>query len=150
LRQLKILKICRRALIAPIPKQEKPPGATKSYYPRSLLRDPVAIIEPVIYADVEPIIDPLLPQEQVGFQHGRSAVDQITLLTQDIKDSFSAKKKVGAVFLNHTAAYKTVWHHGRTWKLLQLLADSHMVRMIVGMVGNHSFTLTTGNGTRSR
>jgi len=50
----------------------------------------------------------------VGFQHGRSAVDQVTLLTQDVEDSFSAKKKDGAVFVDLTAAYDTVWHRGLT------------------------------------
>jgi len=49
-----------------------------------------------------------------------------------------------------TAAYDTVWHRGLTWKLLQLLLDRHMVCMIMEMVGNRSFTLTTGNGKRSR
>jgi len=54
------------------------------------------------------------------------------------------------VFVDFTAAYDTVWHRGRTFKLLQLLPDRHMVRMIMEMVGNRSFTLTTGNGKRSR
>jgi len=31
-------------------------------------------------------------------------------LTQDIEDSISTKKKVGAVFVDLTAAYDTVWH----------------------------------------
>jgi len=96
---------------------------------------------------VETIID---PQEQVGFRHGRSAVDQVTLLTQDIEVSFSAKKKAGAVFVDLTAAYDTAWHRGLTCKMLRLLPDGHMVHMIMEMVGNRSFTLTTGNGQRSR
>jgi len=57
-----------------------------------------------MYARVNPIIDPLVPQEQAGFWHGRSTVDQVTLLTQDIKDNFSAKKKAGAVLVDLTAA----------------------------------------------
>jgi len=67
-------------------------------------------------------------------------------LTQDIEDSFSAKK-AEAVFVNLTAAYDTVWHRGLICKLLRLLPDRHM---IMEMVGNPSFTLTTGNGKRSR
>jgi len=54
------------------------------------------------------------------------------------------------MFVDLTAAYDTVWHRGLTCKLLQLLPDRHMVRMIMEMVGNRSFTLTTGNGKRSR
>jgi len=92
----------------------------------------------------------LLPREQAGFRYGRSAVDQVTLLTQDIEDSCLAKKKAGAVFVDLTAAYDTIWRCGLTCKLLQLLPDRHMVRMITELVGNRSFTLTTGNGKRSR
>jgi len=40
-------------------------------------------------------------------------------------------------------------HRGLTCKLLRLLRDRHMVRMIMEMVANRSFTLTTGNGKRS-
>jgi len=33
---------------------------------------------------------------------------------------------------------------------MRLLPDRHMVRMIMRMVGNHSFRFTTGNGKGSR
>jgi len=89
----------------------------------------------------------LLPQEQAGFRHERSIDNQVTLLNQDIEDGFSAKK-AGAVFVDLTGAYDTVWHRGLTCKLLRLLPDRHMVYLIMEMVGNRSFTLTTGNGKR--
>jgi len=54
------------------------------------------------------------------------------------------------VFVDLTAADDTIWHHSLTCKLLRLLPDRHMVHMIMQMVGNCSFTLTTGNGQRSR
>ena len=99
---------------------------------------------------VEPLIDPLLPKEQDGFRRGKSTVDQVVLLTQNIEDSFEAKKKTGAVFVDLTAAYDTVWHRGLTCKLLRLLPDKHMVRMIMELVRNRSFTLTTGDSKQSR
>ena len=75
--------------------------------------------------------DPLLPKEQAGFRRGKSTVDQVVLLTQNIGNSFEAKKKAGAIFIDLTAAYDTVWHRGLTCKLLRLLPDKHMVRMIM-------------------
>ena len=43
------------------------------------------------------------------------------------------------------------WKRRRvTCKLLRLLPNRHMVRMIMEIVGNRSFTLTTRNGKRSR
>jgi len=69
------------ALIVAIPKPEKPLGDPKSYRPISLLCVLFKILERLIYIRVDPIIDPLLPREQAGFRHGRSTVDQVTLLT---------------------------------------------------------------------
>ena len=65
-------------------------------------------------------------------------------------DSFSAKKKAGAVFVDLTAAYDTVWHRGLTCKLLQMLPDRQMVRMIMELISNRSFTLSNGSGRNSR
>ena len=48
------------------------------------------------------------------------------------------------MFVDLTAAYDTVWHRGFTCKLLILLPDKHMVRMIMEPVWNRSVTLTTG------
>jgi len=64
----------------------------------------------LIYARVERIIDPLLLKEQAGFRHGRSTVDQVTLLTQDIEDNFLAKKKAGALFVDLTTEQPTTLH----------------------------------------
>jgi len=78
---------CKKSLIYPL----------QCYQPKELLCDISPILETLIYARAEPIIDPLLPKEQAGFPHGRSTVGWVTLLTQDIEDSFSAKK-AGSAF----------------------------------------------------
>ena len=90
--------------------------------------------ERLIYARVEPLIDPLLSKEQAGFRRGKSTTDHVVLLTQNIEDSFGAKKKAGAIFVDLTAAYDTVWHRGLTCKLLRLVPDKHMVRIIMKIV----------------
>ena len=107
----------------------------------SLLCVPYKILKRLIYARVEPFIDPLLPKKQAGFRRGKSTVGQVVLLTQNIDDSFEAKKKAGAVFVDLTAAYDTVWNRGLICKLLGLLPDKHMVRMIMELIRNRSFTL---------
>ena len=150
LHHLKIPKIWRRALVVAVPKPSKPVEDPKSYRPISLLCVPYKILERLIYARVEPLIDPLLPREQAGFRRGRSTADQVTLLTQSIENAFEAKKKAGAVFIDLTAAYDTVWHRGLTCKLLRLLPDKHIVRMIMELIRNRSFTLTTGDSKPSR
>ena len=130
--------------------RKKPVGDRKSYRPISLFCVPYKILEKLIHARVETIVDPLLPREQLGFRPERFTVNQTVLLTQNIEDSIEAKKKIGAVFVDLTAVYDTVWHRGLTCKLLKLLPDKHMVRMIMELVQNRSFTLTIGDSKRSR
>ena len=77
-------------------------------------------------------------------------MDQAILLTQNIEDSFEAKKKTGTAFFDRTAACDTVWHRGLTCKLLRLLPNKHMVRMILELIRNRSFTLIIGDSKRSR
>ena len=67
LRRFKIPKFWRRALVVTIPKPAKPVGDPKSYQPISLLCVPYKILERLIYARVDPVVDPLLPKEQAGF-----------------------------------------------------------------------------------
>ena len=142
LRELKIPKVWRRALVVAIPKPSRSVEDSQSYRPISLLCVPYKILIRLIYNRVKSIVDPLLSKEQAGFSHRKSTVDQVVSLKQNTEDSFEARKEASAVFVNLTAACDTVWHRGLTCKLLRLLPNKHMVRMIMELVRNRSFTLT--------
>lgn len=77
-------------------------------------------------------------------------LDLVVLLMQDIEDAFEHPEKAGAVFVNLTAAYDTVWHRGLTRKLLQLVSDKAMVRLIMQLMANRSFVLKTNHRQISR
>ena len=74
----------------------------------------------------------------------------MTLITQDIEDTFHTREKAGVVLLDLSAAYDTVWHHGLHLKLLQTIPDRHMANLIMEMMKNQSFTLNTSDGQCSR
>ena len=115
--------------VVAILKPMKFPGDPKSDRLISLLCIPYKIMERLIYACIKSIIDPMFPQGK----HDFDAKDQplkITLLSRKIEDSCSAKKKAGAVFVDLTAAYHTVWHRGLTSKLLCLLPDRHCLSFV--------------------
>ena len=124
--QLKIAKVWRRALVVAIPKPSKPVKDPQIYCPISLLCVPYKVLEQLIYNLVESIVDPLLPKEQTGFRHGKSTIDQIVLLTQNIEHFFEVKKG-SALFVDLRAACDPVWHRGLTCKPLRLLQDKHIV-----------------------
>ena len=77
-------------------------------------------------------------------------MDYILLLTQNIEDSFETKKKAGVAFVVLTAAYETVWQCSLTSKLLRLLPDKHMIRIMMELVQNRRFALSTCDNKQSR
>ena len=143
-------KIWRRSKVIAIHKPNKPLDDPKGYRPIALLCVPYKFLERLLHTRLDPVIDPQLPCEQAGFRRGRSTADQVTLLTQDIEDAFDAGEKAGVVLLDLSAAYDTVWLRGLHLKLLHMIPDRHMVKFIMEMLYNRSFTLTTSDGQCSR
>ena len=74
--------------------------------------------------------------EQAGFCRGRSTVDEITLLTKDIEDSFQVNEKAGVVLLDLTATYDTVWLRGLHLTLLKTAPDKHLVSITMEILTN--------------
>ena len=85
LHRLKIFEIWRRLVVA-IPKPIISVGDLKSYQLISMLCFSCKILERVIYARFQPIIDLLLFREQAGFQRGKPTVDKVIPLTENIED----------------------------------------------------------------
>ena len=69
---------------------------------------PFKVLERLLLTRLEPIVEPALPATQAGFRSGRSTVDQIVHLTDDIENGFEERKKAGLVLVDLTAAYDTV------------------------------------------
>ena len=150
LQTCKLPRIWRRATVIAILKPNKPKDDPKSYRPISLVCIPYKIVERLIYNRISPVIDPQLPQEQAGFRPGRSTLDQVAKLTSDIEQAFDGNLKGGAVFVDLTAAYDTVWCRGLILKLLRMLPNRHMVRFISELISNHSVVVKTSDGQQSR
>ena len=140
-----IPKIWRKAKVVAIQKPGKPADDAKSYRPISLLCLPYKLFERLILERITPLVEDFLPQEQAGFRPGRSTMDQVLLLTQDIERGFEDRQKTGIVLVDLTAAYDTVWHRGLALKLHKHLPNRHLVNMILELINNRSFTLHLGD-----
>ena len=78
----------------------------------NLLSTCYKLLERFVLHRVSPEVEKLLSPEQAGFQRNRSTCEQAAALTTHIENGFQRKLKTGAVFLDLTAAYDTVWHTG--------------------------------------
>ena len=137
----KIPKIWRRAKIIAILKPGKNPDEAASYHPITLLLVGYKLLKRLIYNRLLPVVDPQLSCEQAGFRPRRSTVEQAVKLTEDINTAFETGKKCGAVLVDLSAAYNTVWHRGLTLKMLCLIRSKHMVRFVQELITNRSFKL---------
>jgi len=88
------------------------------------------LLERLALQRISPTVEGLLSPYQAGFRKGRSTCDQDAALTTFIENGFQQNLKTGAVFLDLTAAYDTVWHTGLLYKL-----SKSMPYWFTGLVG---------------
>ena len=86
----------------------------------------------------------MLPKEQVGFRPNHCTLDQVALLTEDIKASFNKKLKGSVVFLDLSATCDTIWHRDLALKLLKTILSKEMVRAIKGIKSQPRFHVHIG------
>jgi len=111
----------RQAKVIAVSKPGKDPHEAASYRPISLLSVCFKAMERLILNRINPTVDEVVVIEQAGFRRGRSTCDQVLALTTYIENGFQSGLKTGAVFLDLTAAYDTVWHRGLLVKLAAVL-----------------------------
>ena len=127
---LRLPKFWHIADVIAILKLNKPANDAKNYRPISLLSMPLKLIERLLLTPLKSVIDPQLPPQQAGFHRGCSTIDQVTLMTDNIKAGFEVQKKVSVVLVYLIAVYDTVWLRGLYLKLLQTIPDGHMVSLL--------------------
>ena len=86
--------------------------------------------------------------DQAGFCHGRSTCDQVTALTTFIENGCEKTLNTGAVFLDLTAAYDTIWHTGLLYKLSKCL-PFWFTQTVELLLRNRYFQVHMGNNVSS-
>ena len=83
-----------------MPKPNKPTDEPSSYHLISLLCVSYKILEQLLLARLDPVVDSQLPKEQAGFQHGHCTTHHVVKLTSDIEDHFEKGNKVGVILVD--------------------------------------------------
>lgn len=93
-------------------------------------------MEHLILQHISPGVEEILSVDQAGFRKDRSTGEQVLA-----KNGFESRLKTGALFLDLTAAYDTVWHKGLLVKL---------TKAIPARDSNSNYKNPAGTGTHGR
>ena len=139
-------KIWRKAKVIAIEKPGKDPSRAENYRPISLLSVCYKLLERLALQRIDCQVETLLSPDQAGFRKCRSTVDQVLALSTYIENGFQRQLKTGAVFLDLTAAYDTVWHTGLLVKVCRCL-PIWFVRLVELLLRNRRFRVHMGDDT---
>jgi hypothetical protein len=94
------------------------------------------LLERLVFQRIQPLIEHVTPINQAGFRQHRSCTEQA---------GFQHQLKTGAVFVDLTAAYDTVWREGLMIKFLEAVSCLKLFNMLNNMLSNHYFQVFLGD-----
>jgi len=99
------------------------------------------ILERIIHARIVDFLTEhqLLNPQQFGFRTGHATTHQILRLTEYITESFNLNQYAGAILLDATAAFDTVWTNGLLYKLTMLNFPTGIVRLLKSYLEQRTF-----------
>lgn len=136
----------KRSKIIAILKPSKPPDVPENYRPIALLSVTFKLLERIISELISHLIDGKILIEQAGFRKGRSCCDQVLSLTNHIEQGFEKKLKTGAVFIDLTAAYDTIWKKGLMYKLMKIVPCRKLCDLLMNMLSDRRFQVFLDDG----
>jgi len=143
-----IPKIWRKVKVIAVEKPGKDLSLAANYRPISLLSVCYKLLERLALQRISPTVEGLLSPDQAGFRKGRSTCDQVAALTTFIENGLQQNLKTGAVFLDLTAAYDTVWHTGLLYKLSKSM-PYWFTRLVGLLLRDQRFRVHMGNDTNA-
>ena len=138
-------QIWRSALVVAILKPGKPADDPASYRPISLLSCLFKLLERIVLNRIKGFVTLAVPKEQAGFQEGRDTTEQVLALTTHIEAGMEKKLKTGAVLVDLSAAYDTVWTGGLLFKLAHSIPCQTTLNLLRRMVTTRQFRVALGS-----
>ena len=114
----------------------------------SLLSVCYKLLECTVLQRISSTMEYLLSVDQAGFRCGRSACNQVTALTTFIEKRFEKTLKTGAVFVDLTVAFETIWHTGLFYKLSKCL-PFWCIQTVELLLRNYRFLVHMGDNVSS-
>jgi hypothetical protein len=142
----------KHAGVISILKPGKDPALPSSYRPISFLDTIGKLFEKILLARILHEVSErgLIRDEQFGFRSRHSTSLQLDRLVERIIRNFGEKRLTGAVFLDVTKAFDTVWIDGLLYKLTLLNFPSYIAHTISSYLLGRTFEASFQTATSSR
>lgn len=131
----------KQAIVIPILKENKDPLLPASYRPISLTCCIGKILERMVskrlmwLLEVQELISPC----QSGFRKGRSTLDNLVFLENEIKSSLNKREHATAVFFDLEKAFDMTWRYGILRKLHRWGFRGNLPSIISSFLSNRTF-----------
>ncbi|KAL4092463.1 hypothetical protein QTP88_026964 [Uroleucon formosanum] len=128
-----------KSKVIAILKPNKAGDNPKNYRPISLLSVVYKVFERLVLNRIINKLESIMPKEQAGFLRGRSCSEQVLAITTHVENGFQQKLKSGAVFLDLSSAYDSVWKNGLLFKLAKVINCKTLLRLFERLLSDRSF-----------
>lgn len=136
--------------IIPIKKPNKPSNHADSFRPIALSSVFAKVVEHLVKNRLEWYVEhnQLLCNSQSGFRKGKCTLDNLSILTTDVRLAFSCNKFVVAAFLDISSAYDNVIISILKRKLIELDVPRILVNFIINLLSQRSISLIIDDDTK--
>ena len=140
-------KACKHAILIPIIKPNKDPHNTKSYRPIALLPCFIKIMEKMVnnrlrwFTKKHNILPPFIS----GFRQGRSAIDNVVTLENEIQKNINNKRQTLAVFVDIAHAYDAVVIEGLLYKAADRGIKGKMLNFVHHYLTDRTYQVRINN-----
>jgi len=131
--------VWKKADVIVLPKPGKDPQFPQNYRPISLLPSLAKVYEKVILSRLETAIAGILPDEQFGFRAAHSTTHQTLRVAELVTAGFNRRQYTGALLLDVSKAFDTVWHRGLLYKLIQSNCPEYLTKLVASFLHNREF-----------
>jgi retron-type reverse transcriptase len=131
----------KAADVVTIPKPGKDRLFPQNYRPISLLPTMGKVLEKIINIRLKQELEDndVLPDTQAGFRAHHSTTQQAMKVVELIAEGFNNREATGAIFLDVSKAFDTVWHKGLLYKMLKHRISLPMTQLIQSFLRDRSF-----------
>lgn len=137
----------KHSVMVPILKQNADSSDVSSYRPIALSSCLIKIMETMIKSRLDWFLEKheLLPPFMNGFRRGRSVIDSIVNLENDVQKHINNKEHTLAVFLDINKAYDTIWIDGLIHKLKNIGIQGNILHFFYNFLLNRTYQVRVGS-----